>query len=77
MTQIFIWIKIYITYLIHIHIRGIEEPRTCVREPLRYAKQTKGLVLIVSDDTNFAGKIDGLCEVEFFGKRSVLMVREH
>ena len=28
MTQIFIWIKIYITYLIHIHIRGIEEPRT-------------------------------------------------
>ena len=23
--------------------------------------------------TNFAGKIDGLCEVQFFGKRSVQM----
>lgn len=34
-------------------------------------KRVQGLVLIVSDDTNFAGKIDGLCEVEFFGKRSV------
>ena len=29
--------------------------------------------LILSDDTNFAMKIDGLCEVEFFVKRSVQM----
>ena len=59
MTQIFIWIKIYITYLIHIHIRGIEEPRTCVREPLRYAEKTKveAPYQTVSDQTCFLGKM--------------------